>query len=76
MDDDKNMADIDFNPPTTELTSQPAEVNETFVDTLVSPEGYENLNESEARNKEYYQQFVPYYNQATNNANLHGYVMN
>lgn len=72
MDDDKNMADIDFNPPTTELTSQPAEVNETFVDTLVSPEGYENLNESEARNKEYYQQFVPYYNQATNNANLHG----
>ena len=39
MDNNINMADIEFDPPTTELTSQPAEVNETFVDTLVSPEG-------------------------------------
>ena len=31
-----------------------------------------DCGEFQIRNKEYYKQFVPYYNQATNNANVHG----
>jgi hypothetical protein len=54
------------------LSKQPAAVHEGFVDPGVTQEAYTTMNESTARNEEYYKQFVPYYKQATNNANLHG----
>ncbi len=54
------------------LSKQPAPVTEGFVDPQITQENYATMDESAARNEEYYKQFVPYYKQATNNANLHG----
>ncbi len=54
------------------LSKQPAPIHEGFVDPQITQENYTTMDESDARNKEYYNQFIPYYNQATNNSNLHG----
>ena len=54
------------------LSKQPAPIQEGFVDPQITQENYATMDESNARNEEYYKQFVPYYKQATNNANLHG----
>ena len=54
------------------LSKQPAPVQEGFVDPQITQENYATMDESKARNEEYYKQFVPYYKQATNNSNLHG----
>jgi len=72
--DNANLEDFtsDFNPPSTLLTKSGTEINESFIDPHLTPEGFDNLDESQARNNEYYKQFVPYYNQASNNANIHG----
>tara|TARA_A100001015_G_scaffold316661_1_gene431601 strand:+ start:2513 stop:3079 length:567 start_codon:yes stop_codon:yes gene_type:complete len=72
--DNANLEDFnaDFNPPSTLLTKTGTEITESFVDPHLTPENFENLDENQARNQEYYKQFVPYYKQASNNANLHG----
>ena len=54
------------------LTKQPAALHEGFIDPQITQEAYATMDESQARNKEYYNKFVPYYNQATNNTNIHG----
>jgi hypothetical protein len=54
------------------LSKQPAPVQEGFVDPQITQEAYATMDESKARNEQYYNQFIPYYKQATNNANLHG----
>ena len=75
MDSNSNLEDFSesFNPPSNpSLTKKGTDLQETYIDSDISPENFQNLNGDEARNKEYYNQFVPYYNQATNNANIHG----
>ena len=79
-EDDDNLADFDssFNPPAQpELTRQPEPVKENLASTddAVSPEAFTQINEQEASNmnyQNYYNTYVPYFNNATNNANLHG----
>lgn len=79
-DEDDNLADFDssFNPPAQpELTRQPEPVKENVASTdeAVSPEAFTQINEQEASNmnyQNYYNTYVPYFNNATNNANLHG----
>ena len=79
-DEDDNLADFDssFNPPAQpELTRQPEPVkeNNTSTDEAVSPEAFTQINDQEASNmnyQNYYNTYVPYFNNATNNANLHG----
>ena len=79
-EDDDNLADFDssFNPPAQpELTRQPEPVKENLasIDNAVSPEAFTQINEQEASNmnyQNYYNTYVPYFNNATNNANLHG----
>lgn len=75
MDNNSNLEDFseNFNPPSNpSLTKQGTDLQETYIDSDITPENFQNLNASEARNQEYYNQFVPYYKQATNNANIHG----
>ena len=77
---DDNLADFDssFNPPAQpELTRQPEPVkeNNASTDEAVSPEAFTQINDQEASNmnyQNYYNTYVPYFNNATNNANLHG----
>ena len=79
-EDDDNLADFknDFNPPTKpELTRQPDPVKEnmTSTDDSVSPEAFTQISDQDASNmnyQNYYNTYVPYFNNATNNANLHG----
>ena len=79
-DDDDDLADFDssFNPPAQpELTRQPNAVveNKNSTDEAVSPEAFSQMNEQQASNmnyQNYYNTYVPYFNNTTNNANLHG----
>ena len=80
MEEDDNLADFNssFNPPSKpELTRQPEPVveNKNSTDEAVSPEAFTQINEQQASNmnyQNYYNTYVPYYNNTTNNANLHG----
>ena len=64
-------------PPNPELTKQPDEKVEdnNNTDTAVSPEAFTKLDVNKTKNmnyQNYFNTYVPYYNKATNNANLHG----
>ena len=79
-EDGDDLADFDssFTPPpqpqiTREPDTTPEDKNRT--DEAVSPEAFTQINQDEASNmnyQNYYNTYVPYYNKATNNANLHG----
>ena len=79
-DEDDSLADFNsnFNPPAKpELTRQPEPVveNNNSTDNAVSPEAFTQINDQEASNmnyQNYYNTYVPYYSNTTNNANLHG----
>ena len=64
-------------PPKPELTKQPDEIVEDNIntDSAVSPEAFTKLDINKTKNmnyQNYFNTYVPYYNKATNNANLHG----
>ena len=70
-EDDDSLAD--FNPPPNpELTSLPNEKKEEEVDSALSPEAFNNINVSEEKIKQYYNNYIPYYENATNVPNIHG----
>ena len=79
-DDGSNLANFDENftpPPMGELTKQPDEIVEDNIntDSAVSPEAFTKLDVNKTKNmnyQNYFNTYVPYYNKATNNANLHG----
>lgn len=64
-------------PPNPELTRTPEEKTEDInqTDNAVSPEAFTQLDTNKTKNmnyQNYFNTYVPYYNKATNNANLHG----
>jgi hypothetical protein len=64
-------------PPNPELTKQPYEKQEDFnqTDVSVSPEGFTKLDSNKTNDmnyQNYFNTYIPYYNKATNNSNLHG----
>jgi hypothetical protein len=70
-DDDEGLAD--FNPPPNpELTSLPNEKVEENVDAALSPEAFNNINVSDEKIKQYYDNYIPYYENTTNVPNIHG----
>ena len=79
-DDGESLANFDENftpPPMGELTKQPDQNVETLPDTdaAVEVEGFSEISRDEASNlnyQNYYNTYVPYYNKASNQANLHG----
>lgn len=79
-DDGESLANFDENftpPPMGELTKQPDQNVETLPDTdaAVEVEGFSKISRDEASNlnyQNYYNTYVPYYNKASNQANLHG----
>ena len=70
-DEDDNLADF-TPPPNPELTSLPNDKKEDDIDSALSPEAFDNINVSEEKIKQYYNNYLPYYDTANNNANLHG----
>ena len=63
----------DFNPPPNpELTSLPNEKMEEKVDSALSPEAFNNINVSDEKIKQYYNNYIPYYENTTNVPNIHG----
>ena len=69
-DEDDSLAD--FNPPPNpELTSLPNDKEED-VDSALSPEAFNNINVSEEKIKQYYNNYIPYYEETTNVPNIHG----
>ena len=80
-DDSEGLANFDSNqlnnfkpPPNPQLNVKNDTTQENMVDSAVSPEAFSTLNNSTPDNnyQNYYNTYVPYYNNATNNANLHG----
>ena len=70
-DEDDSLAD--FNPPPNpELTSLPNDKKEEDVDSALSPEAFDNINVSEEKIKQYYNNYIPYYEETTNVPNIHG----
>ena len=70
-DDDDSLAD--FNPPPNPaLTSLPNDKQEEEVDAGVSPEAFNNINVSDEQIKQYYNNYIPYYENTTSVPNIHG----
>ena len=70
-------SDLKQFPPNPELTKTPNEKTEDFnqTDSAVSPEGFTQLDSNKTNDmnyQNYFKTYVPYYNKASNNANLHG----
>ena len=62
----------DFKPqPKPVLTKQPDEIEENSVDSSLSSNDFNKLNDNQI-NKEYYNKYIPYYSESQNNANLSG----
>jgi len=64
-------------PPNPELTKQPDEKVEdnNQTDSAIGPEAFTKLDTNKTKNmnyQDYFNTYVPYYNKAANNANLHG----
>ena len=80
-EDEEDLADFmpqlkEF-PPNPELTKQPDEKVEdnNNTDSAIGPEAFTKLDVNKTKNmnyQNYFNTYVPYYNKATNNANLHG----
>ena len=59
-EDEDDLAD--FNPPPNpQLTSLPIDKKEDDVDSDLSPEAFNNINVSEEKIKQYYNNYIPYY---------------
>jgi len=72
-EDEEDDSLADFNPPPNpELTSLPNEKQEESVDAAVSPEAFNNINVSDEKIKQYYNNYIPYYENTTNVPNIHG----
>lgn len=80
-DDSESLANFDSSqlnkfkpPPSPEVNVKKDTTHENMVDEAVSPEAFSTLNNSTPQNnyQNYYNTYVPYYNNPTNNANLHG----
>jgi hypothetical protein len=79
-EEDDNLADFDtsFNPPDQpQITREPVPTveDQSRTDEAVSPEAFTQINDDQTSNmnyQNYYNTYVPYYNKAANNANLHG----
>ena len=70
-EDEDSLAD--FNPPPNPtLTSLPNDKREEPVDEAVSPEAFNNINVSDEKIKQYYNNYIPYYENTTNVPNIHG----
>ena len=70
-EDEDDLAD--FNPPPNpQLTSLPIDKKEDDVDSDLSPEAFNNINVSEEKIKQYYNNYIPYYENTTNVPNIHG----
>ena len=79
-EDEEDLADFtpqlkEF-PPNPELTKQPDEKVEdnNNTDSAIGPEAFTKLDVNKTKNmnyQNYFNTYVPYYNKATNNANLH-----
>lgn len=80
MEEDDNLADFDtsFNPPDQpQITREPVPTveDQSRTDEAVSPEAFTQMDDNQSSNmnyQNYYNTYVPYYNKASNNANLHG----
>ena len=80
MEEDDNLADFDtsFNPPDQpQITREPVPTveDQSRTDEAVSPEAFTQMDDNQSSNmnyQNYYNTYVPYYNKAANNANLHG----
>lgn len=74
MDDEEDSTDFseglaNFEPPKyPEMTKQPEQKEESVIDNSVSPENYNNLTQ----HAEAYNNYVPYFNNISNNHNVHG----
>ena len=76
-DDDSGLANFNEFPPQPQLTRQPDKVkeNSSSTDNAVSPEGFSKMESDEAANlnyQNYFNSYVPYYSNTSNNSNLHG----
>lgn len=80
-DDSEGLANFEsdqlnkFNPPPNpQLNVKNDNTQENMVDSAISPEAFSTLNNSSPQSnyQNYYNTYVPYYNNATNNSNLHG----
>ena len=80
-DEEEDLADFTSPlkqfPPNPELTKQPDEKVEdnNNTDYAIGPEAFTKLDTNKTKNmnyKDYFNTYVPYYNKAANNANLHG----
>ena len=62
----------DFKPPPKPiLTKQPDKIEENTMDSSLSPNDFNKLDDNQI-NKEFYNKYIPYYNESQNNANLSG----
>ena len=62
----------DFRPPPKPiLTKQPEEIEDNTVDSSLSPNEYNNLDDNKV-NTEFYNKYIPYYNESQNNTNISG----
>lgn len=62
----------DFKPPPKPvLTKQPNDIEENSLDSSLSPNDFNKLNDNQI-NKELYNKYIPYYSESQNNANLSG----
>ncbi len=66
--EDYNTSEIQF-PKNPELTKQPDEVESS--DEFVSVEGFSKLDNNESINKDYYNNYIPYYTKASNANYVH-----
>ena len=80
-DEEEDLADFASTlkqfPPNPELTKQPDEKVEdnNNTDSAIGPEAFTKLDTNKTKNmnyQDYFNTYVPYYNKASNNANLHG----
>ena len=71
-DSDDGSGLADFKPPPKPLlTKQPDDIEENTLDSSLSPNEFDNLDDSKV-NSEFYNKYIPYYNEVQNNVNLTG----
>ena len=70
--DDDGSGLADFTPPPQPiLTKQPDELKENEIDAAVSPDEFNELDDS-AANQEFYNKFIPYYSEAQSGVQVTG----
>ena len=72
--DDSGLANFEPLAPGT-LTKQPVDKKEEKIDAAIGVEAFSKLDVNQVKNdnyENYYNKYIPYYTQPTNNANIHG----